>query len=332
MGPKKAKAKSGGKRVRPPPRPAPVSDSSDEDCDMGTVRALIARLEALEKKKQGGAAAAEKGGPSGIPASSRSITRGAKRTKLIQSLSSRLDALESREPCPTAPAVDLTSDGDGAQATSETCSRDTRPSAPLGPERRAARARVLILGHSIVFWAHKAARVVQPGTQLGLGQWADISWIGRRGMVIAQFLPMLQEFLAVNPPPDILVLHLGENDLGSKSGLSIFHSLRKDILLVLEWCPGILILWSAMLQRRVWRGARDTYRVERARRKVTAQMARFVAAIGGGPIDHPSILFSEPSLFRGDGVHLSPSGTSSFLRELEQGLAVYLRSWWGGSG
>ncbi|XP_053143320.1 uncharacterized protein LOC128341176 isoform X3 [Hemicordylus capensis] len=44
-----------------------------------------------------------------------------------------LDALESREPCPTAPAVDLTSDGDGAQATSETCSRDTHPSAPLGP-------------------------------------------------------------------------------------------------------------------------------------------------------------------------------------------------------
>ncbi|XP_053161280.1 uncharacterized protein LOC128349267 [Hemicordylus capensis] len=241
---------------------------------MGTMRALIARLEALEREKQGGAAAAEKGGPSGIPGSSRSVTRGAKHAKLIQSLSSRLDALESHEPRPSAPAVDLTSDGDGTQATSEPCGRDMRPSDQLGPgpARRAARARVLILGHSIVFWAHKTARVAQPGTQLGLGQWADISWIGRRGMVIAQFLPMLQEFLAANPPPDILVLHLGENDLGSKSGLSIFHSLRKDILLVLEWCPGILILWSAMLQRRVWRGARDPYRVERARRKVNAQM------------------------------------------------------------
>ncbi|XP_053098555.1 uncharacterized protein LOC128321972 [Hemicordylus capensis] len=300
---------------------------------MGTVRALIARLEALERQKLA-PASEEKGGPSGSHVASKRVTRGLKRAKLMQSLASRIEALEAGNPQLVPEAVDLTSDNSGSPIVSGSGGGDARPADAqgLGPARRAERARVLILGHSIVFWAHKAARGVQPGTQLGLGQWASISWISRRGMVIAQFLPLFQEFMAAYQPPDILVLHLGENDLASQTGLAIFHSLRKDILQVLRWCPGIAILWSAMLQRRVWRGARDPYGVDRARRKVNAQMARFLGSIGGGFIEHPGIIFSLPCLFRGDGVHLSPSGTRLFLKDLEQGLAAWLRTQWGWHG
>ncbi|XP_053106620.1 uncharacterized protein LOC128325152 isoform X2 [Hemicordylus capensis] len=143
MGPKKAKAKTGGKRVRPPPRPAPISDSSsDEDGDMGTVRVLIARLEALERQKLA-PASEEKGGPSGSHVASKRVTRGLKRAKLMQSLASRIEALEAGNPQLVPAAVDLTSDNSGSPIVSGSGGGDARPADAqgLGAALSPARAR-----------------------------------------------------------------------------------------------------------------------------------------------------------------------------------------------
>ncbi|XP_053098834.1 uncharacterized protein LOC128322115 [Hemicordylus capensis] len=182
----------------------------------------------------------------------------------------------------------------------------------MGPRAARQRARVLILGHSFIFWAHKWAQDADPGTQLGLGRWAMVEWLGQWGMRRAQFLPMLREFLEGNPAPDVLLLHFGGNNLVNQSGISLSRQIVQDLAVVLSWCPGLVVIWSDITQRRVWRGAVKQNKVDRARRGVNAAVACFIAAGGGGCIPHNDIIFSLPQLFRGDSVHLSPRahGTS----------------------
>ncbi|XP_053163735.1 uncharacterized protein LOC128350090 isoform X1 [Hemicordylus capensis] len=136
MGPKKAKAKMGGKQVRPPPCPAPASDSSSEDDgDMGTIRALIACLEALKKERQGVAPRTEKGGPSGVPTDPKRFMRAAKKAKLMQSLTSRIEALEARDQQPLQTVVDVTLDRNGSSNVSE-----HQGGEPRGPDKQGSGA------------------------------------------------------------------------------------------------------------------------------------------------------------------------------------------------
>ncbi|XP_053107513.1 uncharacterized protein LOC128325774 isoform X3 [Hemicordylus capensis] len=88
--------------------------------------------------------------------------------------------------------------------------------------------RVLLCGHSLVFWAYKRASASRFGTQLGLGQQSRVSWLGMRGMLWGQLLPTLLDYVDRCSCPDILVVHLGENDLGKRSGLSIIQQASSD--------------------------------------------------------------------------------------------------------
>ncbi|XP_053108617.1 uncharacterized protein LOC128326201 isoform X3 [Hemicordylus capensis] len=343
----KAPAKKGGKPTRPPKRPnAPAESSSDDegDLELGAIRAFIARLQALERQRTTLEGDEAGGGPSGVPPHAKKSNRAEKKAKLMQGFADRLAALEAaagtahEEPAgiTTQPADSGPGDGrddnDAALPEAGTWSRQGARAGPqsAGPRAAGQRARVLILGHSFIFWARKWAQSADPGTQLGLGRWATVEWLGRRGMRRAQFLPMLHEFLEGNPVPDVLLLHFGGNDLVDQSGISLSRQIAQDLVVALSWCPGLVVIWSDITQRRVWRGAVKQNKVDRARRGVNAAMARFIASKGGGCIPHNDIAFSLPQLFRGDGVHLSPLGMRYFLDDLRLGLATVLLGLWGG--
>ncbi|XP_053155941.1 uncharacterized protein LOC128346546 [Hemicordylus capensis] len=198
-----------------------------------------------------------------------------------------------------------------------------------GEKSPVKKAKVLVLGHSFIFWALKWAQGTDPGTQLGLGRWATIEWLGRRGMRRVQLLPMLREYLEQNPALDILLFHFGGNDLVSQLGISLAWQNEQDLCVVLSWCPRAVILWSDITQRRVWQGACKQNKVDRARRGVNAAMVRFLAAKGGGCILHDDMLYSQPALYRGDGVHLSTSGMRFFLDDIRLGLATAILGLWG---
>ncbi|XP_053139324.1 spermatogenesis-associated protein 7 homolog [Hemicordylus capensis] len=93
-----------------------------------------------------------------------------------------------------------------------------------------------------------------------------------------------KEFLMANPLPDILVVHMGENDRVTQIGLSIIHRAQADVTQVQEWIPRLIVIWSNMLQRRVWKGARHSLKIERAHRKINTHMARFVQTLGGSQL------------------------------------------------
>ncbi|XP_053168255.1 uncharacterized protein LOC128352078 [Hemicordylus capensis] len=337
--PGKAKGKKGGRPVKQPKRPAPPQSSSEEeDEEMTLIRGLINRMEALEKAK---AAPSDKGaGPSGVggvpPPKVPRRTRGSVKSQLLTSLSSRLAALEEGlNPAglgPSAPALPLPEpESPVPESPSPLLPPPAAPvvqppvdtATPLaqGAGGAAVPVRVLMCGHSLVFWAFRRASTTRWGSQLGLGSKASVYWLGMRGMLWNQLLPALREHLDRFPIPDILVLHLGENDLGRRPGLAILQQASSDLSILRSWMPGVRIIWVNWLQRRVWRGAHSCLSLEKARRKISAAIGKVVLAAGGSVVRQPDIAARFPELFRPDGVHLSEKGCDLYLHNIREVLA-----------
>ncbi|XP_053160914.1 uncharacterized protein LOC128349058 [Hemicordylus capensis] len=351
---RKAKGKKGGRSIRQPKRPAAPPPSEDEDDEVGVIRALIGRMEALERARN--VPSDPGGGPSGgggiPPPKVPRRTRGATRNQLLKSISSRLEALEKAgDPAgpdaPSEPAAPSLPSPDPPERPAPAQPPDPvpalpglvlpqpvapveqppwDPSLPVAPGAGGAAApiRVLVCGHSLVFWAFRRASTSQWGTQLGFSRRASIYWLGMRGMQWGQLLPTVRSHLDSFPAPQVVILHLRENDLGQRTGLSIIRQAASDSEVLRNWIPGVCILWVNWLQRRVWRGVSSGLRVEKARRKASVAIGHMVRAAGGEVILQPGIAAHLPQLYRPDGVHLSKVGCDLYLGNIRRGLAEFL--------
>ncbi|XP_030395344.1 uncharacterized protein LOC115637884 [Gopherus evgoodei] len=146
---------------------------------------------------------------------------------------------------------------------------------------------VWICGHSIVFWAHTHAYRLPKSLQLDFGDEAILSWHARRGMSWNQLIPLPYAVRASQRSPDIIVVHLGENNLGMLKGVELMLRARQHSGLILELFAGVNIVWSDMLQHRAWREAMSPPSMDKARRYVNREVAKFLGTIGGAVISHP---------------------------------------------
>ncbi|XP_061445924.1 uncharacterized protein LOC133366632 [Rhineura floridana] len=263
MPPKKVQQKKGVRVLKQAnKRPSSLQhQSSDDDEDLGTIRALVARVEALEKERRQPKDVDE--GPSSGPVGLLSI------------------------PIPV---------------------------------------RIILCGHSILFWAHRRASSSAPGTQLQLSATATVHWVARRGMLWDAFLPSVCRIMSSMDRPHILLIHLGENDLVQSPGVDLLVKVTRDLTWLINSYPHLIIVWSDMLVRRVWRGAIHPNRIERSRKWVNRKIRALVLSRGGAFIPHDRIRFHASHLFRGDGVHLSDQGCDLFLEDIMKGLRVLLSS------
>ncbi|XP_008107335.1 uncharacterized protein LOC103278635 [Anolis carolinensis] len=129
----------------------------------------------------------------------------------------------------------------------------------------AHRQRVLICGHSYVHWAEHRAHRTPYGQHLGLASSAKIEWRGSRGLRWDGLIPLL--FCAGSgPPPEVLVIHLGGNDLGLLQGRALFFQAREDFKQIWGAWPHTHIIWSAIIPHLKWPGGGDMQKLERARK------------------------------------------------------------------
>ncbi|XP_053145296.1 uncharacterized protein LOC128342232 isoform X1 [Hemicordylus capensis] len=364
--PRKAKKKKGGWPIRQPKRPAPPPSSSEEDDEeMVLIRGLINRMEVLKKAK---AVPSDKGaGPSGVvvPTKVPCHTCGTARTQLVKSLSNRMEVPEKGGgpagpvsptepvdpgmlmpggpvpvlPSPGVPLPPLPVDPVPVLPSSvvplpplpvdQSALNSAVPLAP-GAGGAAAPVRVLVCGHSLVFWAFKRTSTSQWGTQLGFGKRALVYWLGMRGILWGQLLPAIQDHLAKFPEPDIIVIHLGENDLGRRTGLSLVQQASSDLAILQGWIPGIRILWVNWLQRRVWQGVQNVLGIEKARCKSSTAIGKLVRAAGGEVLRQPGLSARFPELFHPDGVHLSEVGCDLYLSNIRKRLAEFVERYGAG--
>lgn len=139
------------------------------------------------------------------------------------------------------------------------------------------RGLIWILGHSYVFLGERRADMRPNGRQLGISrEEACIRWIGRPGMQWARVLPEVQHFACIDRPPDVLVLHVGGNDLGGHPIRELIKDVEIDFLRLRTSFPEMLIICSDIVARTTWRLARSVDRLNKARIKVNKRVGQFV--------------------------------------------------------
>ncbi|XP_044141387.1 uncharacterized protein LOC122931380 [Bufo gargarizans] len=187
---------------------------------------------------------------------------------------------------------------------------------------------VWIMGHSYVFWGALRAAVRPDGRQLSISrEVAVIRWIGMRGMLWSRVLPEFYRFARLDRPPNVLVLHVGGNDLGARPFRELARDIKFDLLRLWAQYPRLVTVWSDMVPRQHWREARSVERLNKARIKVNRAVGRFVARNGGIVVRHRELEPGVGAFWRSDGVHLNGVGIDLWCSDLQDGIELALRVW-----
>lgn len=113
-----------------------------------------------------------------------------------------------------------------------------------------------IFGHSYVYWGRKRASAHPACRQLGFSPSdVQVRWLGVRGLRWPRFLSEFQFFVGLDRALDIVAIHAGGNDLGSRTSRELLRDIKVDCLRLWTSYPGIIIVWSDIVARRVWHHA-----------------------------------------------------------------------------
>lgn len=189
---------------------------------------------------------------------------------------------------------------------------------------------VWIMGHSYVCWGARRGDARWEGRQLGFDKReVYIKWLGIPGMLWGRLLPEVQKYALREGPPDVLVLHVGGNDLGIRSMVDITRDIKGDLWHLIELFPKTIFIWSDMVARTSWRMARSVEGVNRARKKINREVSKFMVRNGALAIRHPELEFETWRYLRPDGVHLNDVGIDLWNLGLQEGIQRAIRVWRG---
>ncbi|CAC5390987.1 unnamed protein product [Mytilus coruscus] len=189
--------------------------------------------------------------------------------------------------------------------------------------------QVWVMGSFIVYWAARSIKRRPGGQNLGLqSKGYNFHWYGQRGMKWKNLLPSVEENLRCYPPPQILIIHLGSNDLYLIKGKKLIEQIRLDIMRLHVLLPNLSLVWSEILLRRYWHLAENQVAINSTRKRVNAAVRNiFREELNHGlVICHPNIKAQERDLFRHDGVHLSDVGNDVFLNNVQGALELFASS------
>nr|XP_033791558.1 uncharacterized protein LOC117356450 isoform X1 [Geotrypetes seraphini] len=176
---------------------------------------------------------------------------------------------------------------------------------------------VWIIGHSFVHWAGERSRLRPGGRHLGLGHLGvRVSWWGQRGMRWYQLLPFLAHLRDSPRRPDVLIIHLGGNDVDSLSARQLVNVIKDDLRVLFAWFPGTRVLWSDVIPRPRCLSSR---RWTRGLAKFNRQVGKWVESQGGTQLLHGWVDVGCGGLYHADRVHLSDIGCDLLLDDFAVG-------------
>ena len=118
------------------------------------------------------------------------------------------------------------------------------------------------------------------------------------------------------PSPDVVVIHLGGNDVGQRKTLDIIFSIRDDLLRIHLLFPTAKIIFSDIIQRLVWLPPFSRRPLEKIRKRINRAVSKLLVESGIFSFRHTELEGGHAGLYRSDGVHLSDIGLDIFNADL----------------
>lgn len=134
---------------------------------------------------------------------------------------------------------------------------------------------------------------------------------------------MLPEIVSVSrwvQGPAVLLIHAGGNDLCSTSVLELITIIRSDMDRFPAFFQDVVLVWSEVVPRVIWGGARNHKAIERSCRLLNMRVSRHVRINGGVVVRHSQLEGNNRELMRSDGVHLTDIGLDIFLSGLQDAI------------
>ena len=150
-----------------------------------------------------------------------------------------------------------------------------------------------------------------------------VRWNGKGGARLNDLTGLLSELAVSGPPPGLIIVHIGTNDLVPLDAFCIRQSLR---IFMEECCarfPGAQLVWSDILPRACFFGAFSQAKMEMKRRSINKWARKVGRRIGVAVLNHLQFKWSLFHLFRYDGVHLSQVGLELFRKNLLDCITGY---------
>ena len=151
------------------------------------------------------------------------------------------------------------------------------------------------------------------------GHHNTLVWQARHGMEPTQ--RGVQAIGKSGQAPPLADYTPGGNDLASVPLKQLIAMIQKDMKLYSLMFPETCLIWSDILPRATYRGARSNAKVEKARKCLNNAMKIFMPQIAGHIIQHGNIQWDAHHLYRRDGVHMNNDGNDVLLTNMTNAMA-----------
>lgn len=174
---------------------------------------------------------------------------------------------------------------------------------------------VWICGDGLVALASELAELPTQGITLAQsGTRSCVYWKGVQGMVWDRLMPTIHNLRLGWPNPDVLILHLGNNDVNMREVEDLLSTIKRDLESIHSVLPQCLIVWSDILPRHGIQNNKGLIDL------INLRVHALVAELGGTAISHETI---GPELYCGEGVFLSQFGIQMFI----QNIKLFVNQW-----
>ncbi|KAJ8316096.1 hypothetical protein KUTeg_006110 [Tegillarca granosa] len=95
-------------------------------------------------------------------------------------------------------------------------------------------------------------------------------------------------------------------------------------LLSLSKLPNTTVVWSCILPRLFWYGARSQVAIDNVRKRTNREISSYILKLGGRVITQSDLSDKETGCYRFDGIHLSDIGNDIYLNALQGALESFL--------
>ncbi|KAJ7324086.1 hypothetical protein JRQ81_017106, partial [Phrynocephalus forsythii] len=146
--------------------------------------------------------------------------------------------------------------------------------------------RVIVCGHSYVFWATKYAWHSAWIQKLSLGKHSLLDWKGLQGLAWDGFSDLVSQS-ACEASIDVLLVHLGGNDLARVPDKALI--LIADLKRFKRQFQDTQVIWPIIIPHLRWHSAKNSNWMEHACKCVNREVDQVMINGLGSVVNHPEI-------------------------------------------
>ncbi|OCT88145.1 hypothetical protein XELAEV_18016778mg [Xenopus laevis] len=150
-----------------------------------------------------------------------------------------------------------------------------------------------------------------------------IHWLGIRGAVWNDLWQLFSLMLHKWGTPDIVIIHLGGNDIGKTKIWDLTRQMKKDLAVLHFNLPQAIIIWSEMVSRLPWLQQPNLKALERCKKKLNFRICKFMKSLNLLTYRHEELELGGDGLRRRDGIHLSDIGNDIFNVGLQNAIEKF---------